>query len=217
MSLFGSGLMPYLDSVVGTGIFSSNALSYTSPTFYGLQASLMYAFGGTAGNFQVGRQYSARLKYLVGGLTLNAAIFDGNSGGTGAQPPLPTTIQYEGRMLGAGYQFGSLTVKASFVNYKVAGSFNNNVYGGGFDWFIKPDLDFNGGVWVTSDRNRTTNHSILAAVGADYYLSKRTSLYAQVGMVDNHGAMNTGLSVSGPLNEVPGTSFGTVLGIRHTF
>jgi hypothetical protein len=152
----------------------------------------------------------------LGGLTINAAIYDGNSGGT-VQTPITTTVQYEGRIVGVGYRFGALTAKASFVNYKVAGSFNNNVYGGGLDWYVLPTLDVNGGVWVTSDRNRTTNHSVLAALGTNYLLSKATTVYAQAGVVNNHGAMNTGLSMTGALYEVPGTSVGAVVGIRHTF
>jgi len=216
LSLFGSGAVPLVDTVLGTGIFNANSMSYSSPVLSGLQASVLYAFGGEAGNFQAGRQYSARIKYQLGGLTINAAFFDGNGGGT-AQTPIPTTLQYEGRMLGVGYQFGSLTAKASFVNYKVAGSFNNNVYGGGVTWYVMPTLDVNGGVWVTSDRNHTANHSVLAALGTDYFLSKATTLYAQVGMVNNHGAMNTGLSLTGAMYEVVGTSIGAVLGVRHTF
>lgn len=216
LSLFGSGAIPLVDNVLGTGIFNANAVSYTSPVVGGLQASALYAFGGEPGNFQAGRQYSVRLRYGIGGLTVNAAFYDGNSGGT-AQTPVPTTVPYEGRMLGVGYQFGSLTVKGSFVNYKVAGSFNANVYGGGATWYVTPALDINGGVWVTSDRNRTTNHSVLGALGTDYLLSKRTTLYAQVGVVNNHGAMDTGLSMIGALYEVTGTSVGTVIGIRHTF
>jgi predicted porin len=216
LSLFGSGGIPLVDNVLGTGIFNANALSYTSPSLSGLQASVMYAFGGAPGNFQAGRQYSASLKYQLGGLTINAAIYDGNSGGT-VQTPISTTVQYEGRIVGVGYRFGALTAKASFVNYKVAGSFNNNVYGGGLDWYVLPTLDVNGGVWVTSDRNRTANHSVLAALGTNYLLSKATTVYAQAGVVNNHGAMNTGLSMTGALYEVPGTSVGAVVGIRHTF
>ncbi|WP_434666826.1 porin [Paraburkholderia sp. A3BS-1L] len=216
LSLFGSGALPLVDNVLGTSIFNANAVSYTSPVLAGLQGSVMYAFGGEAGNFQAGRQYAARLKYQLGGLSVNVAFYDGNSGGT-VQTPIPTTVQFEGRLLGVGYQFGSLTAKVSFVNYKVAGSFNNNVYGGGLAWYVLPALDINGGVWVTSDRNRTTNHSILAALGTDYSLSKATKLYAQVGVVNNHGAMDTGLSLSGALYGVQGTTVGAVLGIQHLF
>jgi predicted porin len=215
-SLFGSGLVPYVGNVVGTGIFSPNAVSYTTPHLAGFEGSVMYALGGAAGNFKAGRQYSASLKYENGSFMINAAIYDGNSGGTG-QTPIPTTMEFEGRTLGLSYNFGPLTAKASFTNFKVAGGFNNNVYGGGVDYMALPSLDINGGVWVTSDRSHTTNHSIMAAVGTQYFLSKRTTLYAQFGTVNNHGAMNTGLSVNGALYGVRGTTIGVNLGIRHTF
>jgi predicted porin len=57
----------------------------------------------------------------------------------------------------------------------------------------------------------------MGALGAQYFLSKHTSLYGQVGVVNNHGAMNTGLSIDGALNEVQGTTVGADLGIRHVF
>jgi predicted porin len=178
----------------------------------------LVALGGAAGNFQAGRQYSASLTYQGAALTVNASIFDGNSGGT-AQTPIPTTVAFEGRMLGAAYNFGSLTARASFVNYKVAGSFNSDVFGAGVDSFVLPELDINGGVWVTSDRNHTANHSLMFALGTQYFLSKATSLYAQVGVVNNDGAMNTGLSVApfSALYGVSGTTTGVGIGIKHTF
>ncbi|TCW79551.1 porin [Burkholderia sp. SRS-46] len=216
LSLFGSQAIHYVDSVFATGVFNPNSVSYTSPTIAGFNVSALIAFGGTPGDFSAGRQYSASVRYHLGGLTLNAALYSGNAGGA-SSTPVPTNVEFNGRMLGVGYQFGSLTAKASFVNYKVAGSFNKHVYGGGVEWFVLPTLDINGGVWLTSDRNHTTNHSILSAIGMDYYLSKSTTLYAQAGIVNNHGAMNTGLSMIGAPYEGRGTSFGGVLGIRKYF
>jgi predicted porin len=216
MSFFGSGGVTLVDNLLGTGIFSANSVSYTSPKLWGLQTSLLYSFGGKPGDFQAGRQYAASIKYESGGFMINAAIFDGNSG-TESPTPTPTNLAAEGRTIGAMYKFGTLTAKASFVNYKVAGSFDNNVYGGGLSWYVTPTLDLDGGVWVTSDRNQMANHSLLAALGASYYLSSRTTLYAQLASVDNHGAMNTGLSVNGALYGAPGTTVGATVGIRHSF
>lgn len=214
---FGSGLINYVDNVLVTGLFNSNAISYTSPTLAGVTASAMVALGGQAGNFQAGRQYSGSLTYQRGGLMINAAIYDGNAGGT-VNTPLPSTVAFVGRTLGAAYQFGALTGKASFTSYKVAGSFSNNVYSGGLDYQANPALDLNGGVWFTSDRNNTQNHSLMTAVGAVYSLSKATQLYGQVAMVDNHGAMNTGFGLSdNTLFGLPGTTVGVNLGVRHTF
>lgn len=216
-ALLGSGIVPYVGNVLATSVFNANAVSYTSPMIAGFTGSALIALGGQAGNFQSGRQYSLGLKYENGPLLVDAAFYDGN---TGPSPsPLPSTLAFEGRMLGAAYRFSNLTAKASFVNYKVAGSFNNNVYSGGLDYQPRPDIDLNGGVWVTSDRNKTANHSLLASVGAQYYLSKATALYAQVAVVNNHGAMNTGLSVSSlsQLYSVQGTTTGVDVGMRHTF
>jgi predicted porin len=213
-SLFGSGIVNYVNSVLATGIFTSNAITYTSPRLAGFQASALYALGGVAGDFQAGRQYSGSINYDNGSFLANAAYYSANAGGTA---PAGTTTQFVGRTIGAGYRFGRLTVKASFVNYKVAGGENNNVYSGGVDFFASPVLDLNGGVWYTSDRNQTSNHSVLFGAGANYFLSKRTTLYGQVAVVDNHGTMNTGLAINGALNQVGGTTTGVNIGIRHTF
>lgn len=216
LSQFGSGLPIYLDNVLATGVFTANAVSYASPVIGGFQGSVLLAMGGEAGDFQAGRQYSANLKYDNGTLMVNAAFFDGNSGGTVNTEP-SSTVAFEGRMLGASYKLGKLTAKASFTNYKVAGQANNNVYSGGLDYLALSQLDLNGGVWYVGDRDQTTNHSLMGAVGAQYFLSRATTLYAQLAVVNNHGAMNTGVSVNDALFGATGTTTGVNLGIRHTF
>ncbi|KVU76822.1 hypothetical protein WK74_28750 [Burkholderia ubonensis] len=70
---------------------------------------------------------------------------------------------------------------------------------------------------MTSDRNDTGNHSVLAALGATCNLSKATALYAQIAMVDNHGAMNAVLGINDALYGVTGTALGANAGVRHTF
>jgi predicted porin len=213
---FGSGLINYADNAAATGGFNSNAVSYTSPKLAGFTGKAMVAFGGVAGNFQAGRQYAASLKWESADVMVDAAIYDGNAGGADTTP-VPSTLGFLGRMLGASYKFGDFTAKADFFSYKVAGSFNNNVFGGGFDWVALPELDINGGVYVTSDRDDTSNHSLMASLGTQYFLSRRTTLYAQVGMVNNHGAMNTGLDTSDLLFGNPGTTYGMNIGITQSF
>ncbi|MFM0703534.1 porin [Paraburkholderia sediminicola] len=217
VSYFGSGAVIYVGNVLDTGLFNPNAITYTSPVIAGFQGSAMMALGGQAGDFQAGRQYSGRLKYESGGLLIDAALYSGNAGGTAASTPIPTTVAFTGRTIGAGYTFESLTIKAVFVNYKLAGSFDSRVYGGGLGYQITPSLLANVGAWYTSDGNDTANHSILAGAGVDYSLSKRTALYGQVAYVDNHGKMNTGLSLNGALYEGPGSTTGVTVGIRHRF
>ncbi|MFD1557267.1 porin [Paraburkholderia silviterrae] len=215
-ALFGSSVVNYVDNALATGAFSPNSVSYTSPELAGFQGSVLYSLGGTPGDFQAGRQYSASLKYEVGGFMINASIFDSNAGGS-AQTPVQSALEYEGRTIGAAYKIGPVTMKLSFVNYKVSGSFNNNVYGGGLDYLVTPAFDMNAGVWVTSDRNQTANHSVLGALGATYFMSKRTSFYAQVGTVNNRGLMNTGISLNGALYGAQGTTVAALVGLRHAF
>jgi predicted porin len=218
MSYFGSGLVSYVDNVYVTGLFNSNALTYTSPEIAGIQAAGMLAMGGTAGNFQAGRQYSASLRYKIAGFTLTGALYSGNPGGSAATTPIPSTREFVGRTIGASYHFAnSLTISASYALYKVAQSFDNSVYSGGFSYMVTPYLDVDAGVWYTRDGNNSNNHSIMASSGVQFYLSKRTTLYGQVGYVNNHGRMDTGLSINNALYEVAGSTVGASIGIRHMF
>ena len=50
-----------------------------------------------------------------------------------------------------------------------------------------------------------------------YNLSKATLLYGQVGYINNHGKMTTGLSLHGALFGVHGSTVGADVGIRHVF
>ncbi|MGF6870938.1 porin [Paraburkholderia sp. MM5477-R1] len=216
-SSFGSGGPLYIGNVFVTGVFNANAVSYTSPTIAGFQGSALFAFGGMPGSFQAGRQYSASLDYHAGPFVVSAAMYSGNAGGTAITTPIPSTVEFSGRTIGASYQAGELTVKLNYVNYKVAGSFDNRVYGAGGSYFVTPAANINAGVWYTSDGNDTSNHSILAAAGLTYNLSKATLLYGQVGYVNNHGKMNTGLSLHGALFGVQGSTVAADVGIRHVF
>lgn len=217
MSYFGSGLVSYNNNVYVTGLFNANSVSYTSPEIAGLQAMGLFAFGGAAGDFQAGRQYSASVRYHAGGLTIDAALYDGNAGGSAATIPVPTAVAFDGRTIGASYRFASLTLNASYVQYKIAGSFNNRVYSGGLSYRFTPGIMADAGVWYTRDSNNSNNHSLMASTGLDYYLSKATLLYGQVGFVNNHGAMMSGISVNNAFFGPTGTTIGANLGIRHLF
>ncbi|WP_322013606.1 porin [Paraburkholderia sp. J12] len=218
MSYFGSGLVTYVDNVYVTGLFNSNSITYTSPEIAGVQAAGMIALGGAAGDFQAGRQYSASLRYHLGGFTITGALYSGNAGGSAASTPVPSTVEFVGRTIGASYRFpNDLTLSASYALYKVSGSFDNSVYSGGFSYFVLPYLNVNGGVYYTRDGNDGTNHSLMASSGVQFFLSKRTTLYGQLGYVNNHGRMDTGLSINNALYEVAGSTIGASLGIRHMF
>jgi predicted porin len=217
-----SGLIVYVDNFAITGMFSNNTVSYTSPTVFGLQGSVSLAMGNVAGNFADGRQYSARLQYSLGGLFAVASILKSNPGTSSSLAP-GSNLGVWGRTAGVAYTYGTLTAKASFTSYKEDGASvlgNVNVYGGGLSYQPTSVWTLDGGVWVSSDRNDTSNHSILVGLGAQYALSKRTSLYSQFGWVRNHGAMDTGDAISGTGNIAglpAGTTVAVDIGMRHSF
>lgn len=219
LSQLGSNLVLYSYNALGTGVFNSNAIKYDSPVIAGLQGSVMFAPGGVAGDFQAGRQYSASLQYHWRDLGVFAAYYNGNNGG--AMTPLPTNLGMQARIIGASYKFSALTAKASFTNYKMANSgINNDVYNVGVDFMAAPVINLNAGVWYMVNRDDTSSKSLLGAVGANYFLSKRTGIYTQLGVVNNKGHQNLGLA----MGEAPttlyapaGTTFGVNVGIRHLF
>lgn len=201
---------------MATALFNQNSISYTTPVLWGFQGSALLGLGGKAGDFQSGLQYSVSLSHRDRGLLIDAAYYNGNAGGTAATP-VPSAVPFVGKTIGAAYIYGDLTMKASFANYKVAGSFDSRVYEAGLSYGITPQVDVDGGIWFTSDGNHTTNRSLLGVVGGKYHLSKSTTLYAEIALVNNHGAMDTGLSINGALYGTTGTTFGTAVGIQHVF
>ena len=74
----------------------------------------------------------------------------------------------------------------------MSGGFDSRVYGAGASYLFTPAVEADAGAWLTSDGNDTGNRSVLTAIGLRYFLSKATTVYGQVGVVHNHGLMNTG-------------------------
>jgi predicted porin len=217
VSYFGGGAVIYIGSLFTTALFNPNAISYTSPVIAGFEGSVMLALGGQAGDFQAGRQYSARLKYNWNSLQVDTALYSGNAGGTATSTPFPSTVPFSGRTIGAIYNWNTLTFRAAFINYKIAGSFDERVYTGGIKYAISPALAASAAVYVIRDGNDAANHSVLTSADLEYYISKRTTVYGQIGLVDNHGSMNIGLATNGALYEPSGTTTGVAIGIRHSF
>lgn len=215
---FGAAQTLYVDNVFVTGMFNSNAITYDSPKIAGLQGSAMIALGGEPGNFATGRQYAFRLSYDTPLVHLDAAMYNGNSGGTAASTPVPSTVPFAGRTVGAKFHFGQWAFGIDYALYKVSGGFSSQVYGTGFNFQMTPAWNLNAGAWYTRNGNEPRDHSILAAAGVAYLASSQTTLYAQVGFVDNHGKMNTGF-IAGPAlpHEVPGSTTAVNIGMRHVF
>jgi predicted porin len=224
MSQFGSNISVYANNTF-TGTFVSNSLNYTSPKVAGFTASVMYALGGVAGDFKAGRQYSGSLKFEGAGVLVNAAYYNASAGNDQSLNNTLFEVPLVAKTFGLGYTISSFTVKGSYTNYKapetnlggLVGGGSHDVWNLGASCYITPALNVNGGVWYLRDTHDSNTHGLLAVLGTQYSLSKQTSLYAQVGMTDNHGRSTLGLDVDGALQGAPGTTVGGGVGILHRF
>lgn len=253
VSQFGSMLTTTIDNSLIAATFMPNALSYTSPDIGGFEFAGLFGLGGVAGDFQNGRSWSLSAKYTNGTFLAAASYISVNNAsdtGLAAIGGLyPANVR--AYTAGASYKFGSVIVKGSFTNFKansvpvsVNPALTNstdtsvNVYSGGADWFVLPTLELNGAVYYQQDRVHSGDRSITVAAGTQYFLSKRTALYAQVAVVNNKCSasgqcLGSGLSVesggsaiggveglgtaAAGLGLPPGTTVGADVGIRVRF
>ncbi|MEA3120249.1 MAG: hypothetical protein QOI13_3519 [Paraburkholderia sp.] len=140
------------------GFRVNNSVKYVSPTFSGLQAEAMYAFGGVAGKFGQNSTIGGGLSYTAGPLYLGAGYFfaknpaaqfnDGNFTAAN-QPPgavssssgiwglvgLPSNMQVISA--GGNYTLGKALFGANFSNVRFD---NANGVGGNTVWFNSYEL-----------------------------------------------------------------------------
>jgi predicted porin len=200
-------------------VFDDNAIVYVSPNFGGVTASLEYAPGGVAGQAQGGTRESAVLQYDNYGLKLAAAYYNGHD--TNPSPTSVATGLDNNRFYYAGalYSINGFTVSTSFSNGRNPAhpsTTNFDMISGGFGYRFTPAVELTSGVYYIKDENNSANKSIEYVVGADYSLSKATTLYAQVGYVDNRGKMNQSVEYGQPV--APGIdTTAAMVGIRKRF
>lgn len=209
-----------------TTIRINNSVTYTSPTYYGLTASAMYALSGIAGSPGKGQTWSGALSYANGPMTLGAGYLRMNNTGLtkgfdpSATAQLGTSALNQGyisaravqHIAAAGnYALGNLTLGLNYSNvqYLAGGSslFRNtaifNSYGALADYRFTPAFDIAGGFAYTaaSKANGITSAARYEqySLRESYRLSKRTTLYST--QAYQHASGNT-LGTAGAGNIV---------------
>ncbi|GAB6852335.1 porin [Paraburkholderia kururiensis] len=190
------------------GTVVNNAVKYVSPVFAGLQMEGEYAFGGVAGATGAGQSWSVAATGTTGGLTVAAGYFrasynqlTGNWSSATAQPLLGGALGYDP----ASYRSAGIAqaaVQYATGPYTVSVRYSNAQYHGANG---APSVHFNVGAalfqyqatqaWTLGLGYAYVHGSAPAAVqgvdpsataasihqisaGAQYALSKRTTLYA---------------------------------------
>jgi len=174
------------------------------------------------------QQLSAKQAYNVSTLTATstpaavAAAANFNIFGAGQASSLGSNVKDNQYYVGATYDFGILKAYAQYISRKVTLQQNDNYYAKrtgqqiGVRSFITPTIE----AWAQGGLGKTTafGSSNPAAnmtswqIGSNYWLSKRTNLYAIYGQV---GTSN--VSVVANQNPASFNASNYAIGVRHTF
>ncbi|WP_416049134.1 porin [Cupriavidus basilensis] len=231
-NVYGSGS---LDSYLPNAR-ADNAVSYKG-TFGGFTVGATYSFGrdtvnagpspaGTncagenAADSKQCREWSALLQYDNKWWGV-AAAYDSLRGGPGAFGGLTKSSQTDDRLSLNGYVLLSKTkMGLGVIRRDNDGSPTprSDLWYAGLAYDITPAFTLAGQVYYLKYHN-SDNKAMLYALRGTYAFSKRTSVYATAGFIDNGGQL--ALSVSGAQtgsNPKPGgNQLGTMIGIKHTF
>lgn len=208
-------------TVLGSGstttVRADNSISYFTPTISGFQGQLMIGLKEADVKNNANDYTGVRLVYNAGPLSASLATA---SEGSNVQ-----TDNFKRTNLGATYDFGVAKVFFFHVNGKF-GALKNKQTALGVTAPVGP------GTIKASYLKASYNAAATApgvddathiAVGYDYPLSKRTTVYGVYSRVSNDGAgqfsVNYANSGSGALNAVTagGSSSGFAIGVRHNF
>ncbi len=187
------------------GFFIPNSISYSLPaeSLAGLSGSVMYGFGGIAGDASANRFVSGNLGYAMGDWNIVAAASDRDS-------------QYRQYLFGGSVPVGPVKLAASYVWFDPnAGKATNTVVIGA-EMKMMPNTS----VGLNYARNSGAGHPSIINLSAMYSLSKTLDMYAAY----NHATDGAYSSYSGfvdasatPTLSQTATSDAFILGIRKGF
>ncbi|UDM52689.1 porin [Cupriavidus sp. MP-37] len=215
---------------------ADNAVSYKG-TFGGLTVGATYSFGRDAVNAgpspagtncagenpadrNACREWSALVMYETKWWGVSAS-YDSLRGGPGAFAGLTSSGLSDDRLSLGGYMLLSRTKLGLGVirrDNEASPTPRSDLWYGGIAYDITPALTLAGQVYYLR-YHHSDNKAMLYALRGSYAFSKRTSVYATAGFIDNGGqlAMSVSAGQAGS-NPPPGANqFGTMIGIKHVF
>lgn len=216
----------------GTNVRTSNTVLYSTPAIKGVTGEMAYSLGEQVGSSKSGRQMGASLGYSSGKLNVRLAYNHKNSDVAAAPGGTPVTRgNGSNKLLTANYDFKVLKAYLAFsvdkgFNSAPLGN-NSNPYGGtaptastdGNEILLGAAVPAGpGNLIVTLQRkdDKTLRNQDARALGVGYLyqLSKRSTLYAVYGAIDNENG--AGYTVANN-SEAGSGDRAFNFGIRHTF
>ncbi|VWB30951.1 porin [Burkholderia lata] len=221
----------------------NNSIKYMTPDYHGFSAAALYGFGGVAGDMAANRVISVGASYHQGGFSAAAAYEKVNNPGvavlgatsnpspnaaftTALTTPIWGGYQSAGKLqiygAGLGYTFGNATARFVYTNTRfeqIAQTLNTpylgqavfHNYEANIEYRFTPAVDVGLGYTYT-DAPRAKYQQINFA--AQYFLSKRTSLYAIAVYQHASGIDSYGQSAVAQINEVTASSTPNQLLVR---
>ncbi|ONS53964.1 porin [Burkholderia cenocepacia] len=232
----------------------NNAVKFTSQSYGGFTFGGLYSFGGQAGQFAKNQVWSLGAGYNNGPLVLGVGYLNArtpnqfggmfNNGSTSSSVSSPIYGAYANnantyQVIGAGgaYTLGAATIGATYSNTKFKGfsagpfvnqtaTFNNGEIN--FKYQLTPALILGAAYDYTQGSKIDGNSAAKyhqGSLGVDYFLSKRTDVYAigvyqhaSGNVLDSNGNV---LKATAAINGLAGSSTSNQVaarvGIRHKF
>ncbi|EIJ45364.1 outer membrane porin [Herbaspirillum sp. GW103] len=233
-----------LDRLEGTR--TNNSIAYTTANLSGFTGNLIYGFGETAGKTTAGQSFGIGGKYDNGPLGLGVTYYQSKQGATPSDTALLSTASatqagnsaLKALNVVASYQFGPARVYGNYSRVKqdlnttsptalaskTLGVANKaDIYELGTAYSLSPSLKLLGAVTHTrADFNSSSKGKLTqVSLGADYWLSKRTDLYAFVANIHAKDMANTGVfgdaTGTATIGSADNSQTAVAVGIRHKF
>jgi general bacterial porin, GBP family len=229
---------PYDNDNLNNTFRTDNSVKYATPNISGFQAEALYGFSNGT-NFANNRAYSVGATYSNGPLNLGGGYARSQNPGTigGAIVGSPSSTTPSNPLLGASrvdqwgaggkYTFGPATVGVVYTGSLYSnpttalaaptGTIHFQNYEGNVRYQLTPAVILALGETYTGvHQSGLSGHFLQTSVGAQYFLSKRTDVYANAFYEKTSKNLNANIDVAG--GAASGTSqTAVVVGIRQKF
>jgi predicted porin len=189
-----------------SGFFISDAVSYSTPSIGGISATVLKSLRNSTqggGAITGGPENSYTAASATGS-------FGGVNVAVGMQDRANTIKGYTGSV---SYAMGPATLAGNYTQSTTEGATAVNSYSGSVAYSVTEPLT----VSLQYARNNLASAQTLTNVGAQYALSKRTSLYATYGRGTNGAQSNYDYRGSYTAGTVTTTSTTVAAGVVHSF
>ena len=222
---------------------SSNSIMYASPDFAGFKGELLYQFGEQIGNVQSGRSINGAISYSNGPLLVRLAANRTNND-TAGQTSIPVTknnilgVVYDFKVVKMTAGYATLKAPSAIVYAQEAlGFYTATPYRSAAtvakydtpartttdvrDFLIGATIPVGPGNILASyirrkDKTSYNQGATQAAIGYEYYLSKRTVWYNEYSRIRNDNGAGYTVGNAGDVTGGSGDK-GFATGFRHTF